>query len=158
MLLINIYRKFIFKLIQFIFKFSRPKVKFQGKAHIGYKTFFGKGREILIGDNFFCGRYCHISSNVVIDQDVMFASFVSLVGGDHKIDNISVPMSKSGRDTFLTTQIKSNVWIGHGAIIMHGITIHSGAVVAAGAVVTKDVPQNAIVGGNPAKIIRYRKV
>lgn len=52
--------------------------------------------------------------------------------------------------------IQNDVWIGHGATIMGGVTIHNGAVVAANSVVTKDVPPYAIVGGNPAKIIRYR--
>lgn len=52
--------------------------------------------------------------------------------------------------------IKNDVWIGLGAIILSGVTIGNGAIVAAGAVVTKDVPPFAVVGGCPAKIIKYR--
>ena len=52
--------------------------------------------------------------------------------------------------------IKDDVWIGYGAIICSGVTINQGAIVAAGSVVTKDVPPYAIVGGNPAKIIKFR--
>lgn len=52
--------------------------------------------------------------------------------------------------------IKDDVWIGYGTIIMSGVTIGQGAIVAAGSVVTKDIPEYAIVGGVPAKIIRYR--
>lgn len=52
--------------------------------------------------------------------------------------------------------IGHDVWIGHGAIVLPGRSIGTGAVVAAGAVVTKDVPDYAIVGGNPARLIRYR--
>lgn len=52
--------------------------------------------------------------------------------------------------------IQNDVWIGHGVTIMGGVTIHNGAVIAANSVITKDVPAYAIVGGNPAKIIRYR--
>lgn len=52
--------------------------------------------------------------------------------------------------------IENDVWIGSGATIMNGVTIHNGAIVAAKSVVTKDVPPYAIVGGNPAKLIRYR--
>ena len=52
--------------------------------------------------------------------------------------------------------IKNDVWIGVNSTILDGITIGNGAVIAAGSVVTKDVPPYAIVGGNPAKIIKYR--
>lgn len=52
--------------------------------------------------------------------------------------------------------IENDVWIGHGAKIMDGVTIGNGAIIAAGAIVTKNVPEYAIVGGVPAKLIRYR--
>ncbi|MDE7464023.1 MAG: sugar O-acetyltransferase, partial [Clostridiales bacterium] len=54
-------------------------------------------------------------------------------------------------------KIGNNVWIGAHATILAGVTIGNGAVVAAGAVVTKDVPENAVVGGVPAKIIKTIK-
>jgi virginiamycin A acetyltransferase len=52
--------------------------------------------------------------------------------------------------------IKNDVWIGANTSILDGITIHNGAVLAAGSIVTKDVPPYAIVGGNPARVIKYR--
>ena len=103
------------------------------------------------------GWNCYLSANAEIGNDVMFASGVSLVGGDHKIDFIEGNIKDSGRDEMKTIVIRDNVWIGHGATIMHGVTIESGAVVAAGSIVTKDVQANSIVGGNPAKHIRFRK-
>ena len=53
-------------------------------------------------------------------------------------------------------KIGDDVWIGHGVIILSGVEIGQGAIIAAGSVITKDVPSYAIVGGNPAKIIKYR--
>ena len=52
--------------------------------------------------------------------------------------------------------VEDDVWIGYGAVIMSGVTIKQGAVIAAGSVVVKDVPAYSIVGGAPAKIIKYR--
>lgn len=52
--------------------------------------------------------------------------------------------------------IQNDVWVGHGATIMNGVTLHNGCVVGANAMVTKDVPPYAIVGGNPARILKYR--
>lgn len=116
-----------------------------------------RGREISIGQNFFMGYGCHLGAPAIIGHDVMFASNVALVGGDHRIDGIDGPMRLSGRAGFKTIRIGNDVWIGHGAIVMHGVTIGEGAVVAAGSVVTKNVAQRAVVGGNPAKLLRFRR-
>jgi maltose O-acetyltransferase len=114
------------------------------------------GRSIIIGDNFYMGYFCHLAAPAVIGNDVLFASTVALVGGDHRFDGIDIPIRLSGRDEMKLITIGDNVWIGHGVIVMHGVTIGAGAVVASGAVITKDIPENAIFGGNPARLIRYR--
>lgn len=61
---------------------------------------------------------------------------------------------EQGRKLFAFNQTGKNAWIGAGATILPGVTVGENAVVAAAAVVTKDVPANAIVGGNPAKLIK----
>lgn len=132
-------------------------VRFRGVPNLGRGLFISRGRDIEIGKRFFCGRDCHFAAPMRVGDDVMFASRVSVVGGDHRIDGINVPINMSGRDVMRTVLIGNDVWIGHGAIILHGVHIGSGAVVAAGSVVTKNVEPNAIVGGNPAKLIRYRR-
>lgn len=102
------------------------------------------------------GHFCHLAAPAKIGDDVLLAACVSFVGGDHKIDGIHGPMREAGRAKIRPILVENDVWIGHGSIILHGVTVHSGAVVAAGSVVTKDVPPRSIVGGNPAKVIRYR--
>ncbi|MBD1386233.1 acyltransferase [Mucilaginibacter rigui] len=144
-----------YRLFKLQFFSSRLKV---GKGFFcGVNCFMSSKNTISIGNNFYMGNNCHLAANAIIGDDVLFASFVSLVGGDHKIDNIKTTMRLSGRNELKTIIIKDNVWIGHGAIIMHGVCIETGAVVAAGSVVTKNIEANAIYGGNPAKFIRYRK-
>lgn len=86
----------------------------------------------------------------------MLASYVSIVGGDHRIDIAGTPIIFSGRDQNRTVEIGDDVWIGHGTIIMHGITVGEGSIIAAGSVVTKDVEPYTIVGGVPAKLLRKR--
>jgi len=64
--------------------------------------------------------------------------------------------SDNSFDEYQITHIGNDVWIGTRAMILDGVNIGNGAIVAAGAIVTKDVPDYAIVGGIPAKVIRYR--
>lgn len=107
---------------------------------------------------FKCGKHTHINRNVVIDSrggceigSCCSISFnCNLVSGRH---NIRSPYFESTRSAIF---ISDYVYIGVGATVLAGVKIGRGAVVAAGAVVTKDVPDYAIVGGVPAKIIGYR--
>ena len=88
----------------------------------------------------------------------MIASSVAIIGGDHRLDIVGVPIRFTGRDRKekLLTIIEDDVWVGHGTIIMAGVKIGRGVIVAAGSVVTKDVLPYTIVGGVPTKLIRYR--
>ncbi len=105
------------------------------------------GKEKLI-----IGNYCSIGSNVRF-----------ILAGEHSLNTISTFPFKVKKFGFQREAgskgdivVKDDVWIGANALICSGVTIGQGAVVAAGAVVTKNVESYAIVGGNPAKIIKYR--
>jgi chloramphenicol O-acetyltransferase type B len=149
--------KLIFKFRFFLLSLSAKNLTVGVDFRCGRGCTASKKNSIRFGNHSFIGHYCHLGADAIIGNDVMFASHVALVGGDHKIDGIDTPIRLSGRETFKPIMIEDNVWIGHGAIILQGVTIKTGAVVAAGAVVTKDVETNAIVGGNPARLIRMRR-
>jgi len=74
---------------------------------------------------------------------------------NHNFDRLDIPMKNQGFNT-APIIIEDDVWIGHGCVITQGVTIGKGAIVGSNAVVTKDVPELAIVGGVPAKLIKYR--
>ena len=141
----------------FILKVSNPRMKVGKGSFCGGGCCISTGRDLIIGDGFFMGHNCHLGANMVVGDDVMFASQVAIVGGDHKIDYVYGPISHTVRDEFKTAEFVDGCWIGHGAIILHGVKIGKGAIVAAGSVVTKNVENEAIVAGNPAKFIRFRK-
>jgi len=105
------------------------------------------------------GEKLAIGNYVSIAPGVQF-----LLGVNHQTETLSTfPMysrltKPSNMDAVVKGPlvIEDEVWIGTNAIILAGLTIGKGAIVAAGAVVTKDVPPYAIVGGNPARVIRYK--
>lgn len=115
-----------------------------------------KNRMQFEGRGIYVGQHCHFGADVVFGSRVLVASRVSFVGGDHRIDQVGVPMDATGRDVLRTIRIGNDVWVGHGATVLHGVELGDGCVVAAGSVVTRDVPACAIVGGNPARLIRMR--
>ena len=146
---------------------------FEGSNFIGSKSsFVGKmGVGSYIGSN--CrvsakiGRFCSVSDNVsVVNGLHPSRDFVSTHSAFYSPSN-SVGLSFSEKSRFeeyayadegskLAVEIGNDVWIGYGATILAGVRIGDGAIIAAGAVVTKDVEPYEIVGGVPAKHIRYR--
>lgn len=109
------------------------------------------GRFIQIGQNVFINHACSFldMGGITIEDGALLGPRVNLVTENHPLD----PDQRSALITKPIT-IKQKAWIGAGATILPGVTIGRNAVVAAGAVVTKDVPDNTIVGGVPAKFIK----
>ncbi len=114
-------------------------------------------RDITLGHHVQFGRNCVVECDAEFGNYVLIARNVAFVGrDDHRYDIVGREVWNSGRGDSLKTVVGSDVWIGHGAIILSGSVIGDGAIVAAGSVVTGDVPPCAIVGGNPAKVIKMR--
>jgi galactoside O-acetyltransferase len=110
------------------------------------------GFDTRVGRNVFVNQNCtfYDLGGLDIGDDVMIGPNVSLITSGH-------PVEPSQRRAFVTARpivIERNVWIAAGATVVGGVTVGENSVVAAGAVVTRDVPPNSLVGGNPARVIR----
>jgi acetyltransferase-like isoleucine patch superfamily enzyme len=113
---------------------------------------------IRIGRNTYIGNHSNIRTGggfVEIGDDTLIAQNVSIIAAGHgvqlgKLIRDQAPPKNNG------VRIGNNVWIGAAAVVLPGVYVADGAIIGAGAVVTKDVPANAIVVGNPARVTRYR--
>jgi len=129
-----------------------------GKSiNIERNAFMGLGKNIEIDNYSGIGINCVVPDNIKIGKYVMMGPDVIFISQNHEFGDISKPMIFQGHKEKLIHIIEDDVWIGTKVIVLPGITIGKGAIIGAGAVVTKDVPSYAIVAGNPAKVIKYRK-
>ena len=113
--------------------------------------------EVSIGAKTVMGQECTISAyqHVEIGRECILADRVMLIDFDHGVVEVERPIRLQGiykRDV----RVGHNVWIGYGACILRGTTVGDNSIVGTSAVVTKDVPENAVVAGSPAKVIRMR--
>jgi acetyltransferase-like isoleucine patch superfamily enzyme len=113
--------------------------------------------EVGIGAKTVIGQECTISAfqHVSIGRECIVADRVMLIDFDHGAVEVERPIRLQGiykRDV----RVGHNVWIGYGACILRGVTIGDNAIVGTSAVVTKEVPENAVVAGSPARVIRMR--
>lgn len=115
------------------------------------------------GSNIYVGNYFYANFDCVILDvcEVHIGDYCFMAPGVH-IYTATHPLHpgdrNSGAEFGKPVTIGNNVWIGGRAVIVPGVTIGDNAVIAAGAVVTKDVPSGAVVGGNPAKLIKYVEI
>jgi acetyltransferase-like isoleucine patch superfamily enzyme len=116
-----------------------PKLVIGNNVDIGWQNAFSVGRTIILEDN------------VRLAGKVFLAGFPG-----HPIDaDLRATGAPDFEDQVGDIIIKDGAWLGTGVTVVGNVTIGKGAIVGAGSVVTKDVPENCIVAGNPAKVIRY---
>jgi maltose O-acetyltransferase len=111
------------------------------------------GYNIHVGENFYANFDCVFLDvcEIKIGDNCLIAPGVHIYTATHPLD----PYERiSGTEYGIPVTIGHNVWIGGRAIINPGVTVGNNVVIASGSVVTKDIPENVVVGGNPAKIIR----
>tara|TARA_R110000850_G_scaffold238835_2_gene363496 strand:- start:2426 stop:2824 length:399 start_codon:yes stop_codon:yes gene_type:complete len=132
-------------------------MSYDTNSKVEYKVYISDGKRLRIGN------YCRINENVFLQGDivignyVMIAPNVSIYTSNHFYKNIDQPMVTYGNESNLPVIIEDDVWIGRNVVILPGIRISSGSIVGANSVVTKDICANSIVGGVPAKLIKFRQ-
>lgn len=115
-------------------------------VHIGSDVFIGPG-VLMIAEP---------EAEIRIGSKVMFGPQVKLIASDHRFSDPDLPIKDSGYGTLAQITISDDVWVGCGVTILKGVHIGRGSIVGAGAVVTKDIGENEIWAGNPARKVKNR--
>ena len=128
------------------------------KLVVENNAYFGNGKDFQVGDEAALGsNFKSLNRIVKIGNYVMMAEDVLFLGGGHHFDRTDIPMGHQDEFPKTPLEIHDDVWIGARSIILPGCKIIGrGVIIGAGSVVTKDIPDYAIVGGNPGRIIKYR--
>jgi acetyltransferase-like isoleucine patch superfamily enzyme len=133
-------------------------VRLSGKPHFAFCNRHYDAPELLIGDGTFVGHLCdfRIARSIRIGEHCLIAGGVTIADYDgHPVDAGS---RRDGATSPLAevrpVEIGDDVWIGHGAVILKGVNIGDRAVIGAHAIVTRDVPSDCIMAGNPARPVR----
>jgi len=143
--------------------FNRARIFFlKPLITIGEKTVIQSGFRFSPKNKVIIGKECQINENVYIQSAtignyVLIAPNVAILASSHIFADKTIPIVHQGEISINPVFIGNDVWIGRNAIILPGIQIGKGAIIGAGAVITKNIPENAIVGGVPARVIKFRE-
>jgi len=123
-------------------------------SHYTYLEARDERSEIIIGDNVTINNAFSVecSSKVVIENDVLIGLNCSIIDNDGH--NLAIEKRSIGNPKTAPVHIRQNVFLGSNVSILKGVTIGKNSIIGNGSVVTKDIPENVIAAGNPAKVIR----
>ena len=123
---------------------------------INRKVRFGSGKNVVIGNGSGIGANTEIPSSIVIGNNVILSRNCFILNRNHRFEDTSIPIVEQGFKEEKLTIIEDDCWIGMNTLLTPGRHIKKGTIVGMGSVLTKDFPEYSIVGGNPAKLIKYR--
>lgn len=144
---------------------AHAEVDFAPRARWGTGSMIGSFTKIKVDGPFVAGRDVHVGTGcfitagpggITIGNDVLVAPNCSIISTNYRYERLDVPIRDQGQRS-LGVVIGSNVWIGANSVILDGARIGDGAVITAGTVVTGEIPPNAVVRGNPGRVVMIRR-
>lgn len=122
------------------------------------KCYFGNGTKLKVGSFSQLGQNSRLTGPITLGSHIMMGPDVVMMAVTHDVSDLSKTMVDPSNPAIVNPIIiGNNIWIGTRVIIMPGVNIGDNSIIGAGAVVTKSFPENSIIGGIPAKLIKQRK-
>jgi maltose O-acetyltransferase len=136
---------------------ARPMLATCGEGvNIETGAVFGRGNRVWLGKFSDLGINCEIHGEVHIGDYTFMGPSVAIWTTNHAFNRTDIPMMYQGQQPERPVFIGDDVWIGTRVTILPGVNVGNHAIIGAGSVVTRNVPNWAIVAGNPARVIKYR--
>ena len=141
-----------------LFKVRYPWVVYGKNVHVQWSThFWSPHRTVHLGNSVGIGRYCEISTDLIVGNHVLVGSGVGFLARDaHSAYVPGTTMFEAPRGDKFRIVIQDDVWIGSGAIILSGVTVGRGSIIGAGAIIAKDVPPYSVVVSQPSVVVKRR--
>lgn len=143
----------------------RAEMEMSGQARLGRGTVISSFTKVKVAGPFETGRGAQIASNCFLEaglggirlgEDVLVGPGCVFVTTNYRYDRLGVPLTEQGTSS-RGIRVGDRSWIGANCVLLDGVTIGNDAIVSAGSIVSSDVPEGAIVQGNPAKVIFTRR-